>query len=191
MIRNFPENLTSNDLSVKWPKSILLTTLTGIFAIFLLSAIIVLIKNPYESSNIFLNYNFMLIVLTIAELYCVKAFMWHSKNYINPYKRLVANNEGLFLDITLKENSAFFIPWQNILTIERKFIEIGDKDDENFFSGYVFYVKLKSNSEYSFPKIMRGIEACSEKEINMAENTLDMDLDSVIDKLNAMKNNNC
>ncbi len=49
-------------------------------------------------------------------------------------------------------------------------------------------ILIKTSSNCMLPKVMRGAEQCSKGQINFARDTLNTNLDELIDKVNLLKN---
>lgn len=181
--------MNSHDIIIRWPKGFTPGITERIGGIILLLGLL-----SYTVDTFFINLSeiighigriFILIFLFIGIILLTMGMMASLKNYRGSNNRLVANKEGLFLNITLRKNEAFYLPYQNILAIEKKKIK------RSIFYPSIFIdalsIKLMPGIDYTFPKVMRGVSAYSHRELNLAKDTLDMDLDSLIEQLKMLK----
>ncbi len=101
--------------------SFLNVIVTGMFFLFGLLMLLFAIKGfsngILDMSNTSHIVGIMILTVFVIVVGCF--VISNLRNIITtPNIRLIANSEGLFLDITLDKNQAFFIPWTNIETFQ-------------------------------------------------------------------------
>jgi len=190
MIREWPQS-ASDDVTARWPKNFSLLVLVGIFAAIMSILIPGLIylyvagKMPEEIG--FLSFIVLMFFMGLFGVACIGGFVSSVKNYRNPFLRFLANSEGLFMNITFKMKDAFFVSWGDIEKIEKTIVKRSmSRGTQNVDSLGVF---IKNKSNIVLPKAMRGVEGCTKNQVNFPEDTLDTELDDLLEKLNSLKDN--
>jgi hypothetical protein len=190
MLRDWPQASGAGMIEAKWPKNLALVLLTGFFAIGIcgLVPLLVYLKSQGQLPEDLVKTNFTvaMVVVGIFGLICLGGFISSVKNYFNPFTRFIANHEGMFMNITLRGQKAFFVAWHDLAKIEKTQIK------RTAGRGATHYVDalgifIKDDAAVDVPQVKRGVENSTDRQINFPEDTLDKDLDQLLQQLNDLK----
>ena len=189
MIREWPKNLNSETITVRWQKGIFPIIVTGIFSVLMSIVIPIVIwarlnnKLPEEMGT--LSFIFLITMLLLFTFAAIGGLISSVKNYTNPSIRFIANREGIFMNITFKQREAFFASWHDIEEIKKIEVKMGTGKER--YRDIAVGIFLSESSSMNLPKVLRGVIGSGKNYIAFAKGTMDIDLYEIMEKLNCMK----
>jgi hypothetical protein len=176
-----------DDFVIKWPKNIGIVCIVGFFAIalcFLLPLLLLAFLNGKINvpAPAFI---FAYVILLFFGIVVASAFIFSVRNYINPFVRFLANKEGLFLNITFSGKKVFFIPWKDVLQIDKSQIKRSTGKGGSYMIDALEI--LFESSKHPLPKVLRCVNKSSEGQLHFAYDTLNMDIDTLVIDLNRFR----
>ena len=193
MLRQWPNLKEGDILIVRYSKasSFLNVIVTGMFFLFGLLMLLFAIRG-FSDRRLDMSNTFHIIGTIILTIFVIVVGYFTISNLRNiigtPNIRLVANSEGLFLDITMDKNQAFFIPWSDIETFQIRRIsdpfwsQGGWKTKSDTLS-----IVFKKSANIKLPRIVKNVALANSNEIDLNSYTLDISLEEAVSKLSKMK----
>lgn len=190
MLRSWPESLDSQPVIVRLKTGVLVVMITGIFSVIMSIVIPAVIwarfnhKLPEEIGTA--GFVFLITMLLLFGFIAIGGFSSSVKNYLKPGLRFVANREGIFMNITVHGQEAFFVPWNEIVEIRQIEINIAAGGRGRYIDDAIGIFLSETCSE-KLPKVIKGVIGSEDNYIAFAQGTIDVALDDMLRKLNSMK----
>ncbi len=193
MLRQWPDLEKGDILIVRCSKaaSFLNVIVTGMFFLFGLLMLLFAIKGfsdgIFDISNT--SHIVGIIMLTVFVIVVGYFMISNLRNIITtPNIRLVANSEGLFLDIMVDKNQAFFIPWDDIETFQIRSVSdpFGSQGGWKTKSDTLSIV-FKRSANIKLPRIVKNVALANSNGVDLNSYTLDISLEEAVSKLSKMK----
>jgi len=172
---------------VKWPPTLFPVIVTAVFGVIsplacggLLYAKFVYGAFPEIGM---IGFGFVVLVLAFFTFISIDGFFSSLRNLKEPYTRLEADENGMSFVVNARKGGNILAPWREIKEIKRE--NRVYRGDHHYID--TLHVALYSGSSVSLSSIMNAESASGDKEIHLGKDTLDIDLDELIQTLNEMK----
>ncbi len=173
-------------LLVKWPKVLFPVIITAVFGVISPLACGGILYAKFVHGAFpeigMIGFGFVVLVLAFFTWASIGGFFSSLRNLKEPYTRLEADNNGMSFVVNARKGGNILVPWAEIKEIKQDNVYRGDHHHID-----TLHVALYSGSSISLSSIMNAESASGDKEIHLGKDTLDFDLDELIQTLNEMK----
>ena len=174
---------------VKWPKVMFPVLVTAVFGVTCFFACIGILYARVKFDAFpevgMIGFGFVVLVLAFFTWISFWGFLSSLRNLKEPYKRLMADENGILFVVNPRKDEHILTPWREIKEINKGNVKRGCSRPTIYVD--TLHVVLYSGSSVSFPDFIVNSEQHSDKDIHLAEDTMDVELDQLIQALGEMK----
>lgn len=187
MERICPDTKNPNVFTIYSPRLMIVIFITILFSIvltILIPVLVIAFQNDKLPSGT-IGSIFVIALIILFDLVAIGGAYKSIRNYLNPYKQIIINHEGLFLNILVNNKNYFFLPWEVISSIklEQKYRTVGKY--KHLLDCLV--INYNENPQYKLPNLMATASTSGPNNIFYYSDTVNLPINEIIKKIESIK----